>query len=291
MRWMPINRAVAARANGFVRYVQYRDTYRDHHPDDIDDVDGLIRYVKHRDQTAHGGRLFDGDGSAGDVERQAFVESIERAARASLDSGGPHSSTDDRAYYQIIISPADARGLDLRALTRAAMRQLAADAGTGGLPPWVAGEHRNTKHPHVHVVLAAKRELDDGRYRTLLITNPRRARMHEAINLEMARQREARTNRQQVALRATEAARPTPLQTDQRPVQRPTQHDLETTAAYSAHGSRMDRVALLVRNRPLTRLAHVAGRLAGQYLRDAEREARRRQAEIEEEERRMRYSR
>ena len=172
MRWMPINRAVAARANGFIRYVQFRDNLRDHHPDEPD-VDALVRYVKHRDETAPGGRLFDGTGSAGDAERRAG-----RVHRAHLPRGPGRRwaafSTDDRAYYQIIISPADAGGLDLRAVTRAAMRQLASDAGTGGMPRWVAGEHRNTKHPHVHVVLAAKRELRDGRYRTLLVTNERR---------------------------------------------------------------------------------------------------------------------
>ena len=136
-----------------------------------------------------------------------MVELIGRTSRAALDGGGPSSSTDDRAYYQIIISPKDAAGLDLKAMTRAAMRQLGRDAGSGGLPAWVAGEHRNTAHPHTHVVLAAKRELAPGRFRTLLITKPRRERMHQAIYAEMARQREARTLRQQRAFGAADLNR------------------------------------------------------------------------------------
>src|SRR5258708_5691959 len=64
-----------------------------------------------------------------------------------------------RAVYQMVISPDDWRGLDLRLLARTMMKQLEADAGSKGLGPWFAAEHRNTSHHHVQIVLAARREV------------------------------------------------------------------------------------------------------------------------------------
>src|SRR5207302_4436832 len=81
-----------------------------------------------------------------------------------------------------------AQGLDLRRLTLAAMSQLEKDLGTY-LPPWLAAEHRNTAHPHVHVVLAARREVAPGEFRALMLTKPRLARMKEALAHEIERQR------------------------------------------------------------------------------------------------------
>jgi hypothetical protein len=63
------------------------------------------------------------------------------------------------------------------------------------LPPWVAAVHRNTLHPHVHIVLAARREVAKDQFRTLLITKPRLARMKESLALEMSRQLERSPDR------------------------------------------------------------------------------------------------
>lgn len=89
----------------------------------------------------------------------------------------------------MVLSPEDARGLDLRQLTRAVMTQLERDAG-GELGPWIAAEHRNTAHPHVHIVLAARRPAGPGRYSELLITRPRLERMKHSLAREISRQRE-----------------------------------------------------------------------------------------------------
>jgi hypothetical protein len=87
----------------------------------------------------------------------------------------------------MIISPEDARGLDLRELTRRTMAQLQNDCGR--LPPWIAAEHRNTDHPHVHVILAARQKEVSGRARALIINRPRLERMKGAMTMELTRQR------------------------------------------------------------------------------------------------------
>ena len=97
-----------------------------------------------------------------------------------------------RACYRMVLSPEDARGLDLRAVTRATLTQLEVDCG-GELPGWIAAEHRNTAHPHTHVVLAARVELAPGQYRPIVITRRRLARMKVAMLGEISRQRGERT--------------------------------------------------------------------------------------------------
>ena len=94
-----------------------------------------------------------------------------------------------RAVYTMVLSPEDWRGLDLRRLARTAMAQLEKDAGVGGLGPWFAAEHRNTAHHHVHIVLAARREIAPGRFSTLVINRQRLQRMKDAIAREIDRQR------------------------------------------------------------------------------------------------------
>ena len=93
-----------------------------------------------------------------------------------------------RAVYRFVLSPERAEGLDLRQLTGAAMTRLEAEAKTSGLR-WIAAEHRNTAHPHVHIVLAGMREDGAGGYRGLLITKGRLAAMKEELGLEILRQR------------------------------------------------------------------------------------------------------
>ena len=87
----------------------------------------------------------------------------------------------------MVLSPERAEGLDLKALTRAAVDQLGRDAG--GTPPWIAAIHRNTKHPHVHIVMAARREIKGGHFRTVVINPTRLAQMKSAVSNELSRQR------------------------------------------------------------------------------------------------------
>jgi hypothetical protein len=53
---------------------------------------------------------------------------------------------------------------------------------------WIAAEHRNTEHPHAHVVAAARREDEPGHYKTVVITRPRLERMKQAMTNELSRQ-------------------------------------------------------------------------------------------------------
>jgi MobA/VirD2-like, nuclease domain len=174
---MPSAAAARTAVNGFVRYIQYRD----HHADVVADTSRMIRYVGYRDPTSARGQLFDMSSRAGDLERKALVAHVRRSLRELSPSDRPQ-----RAVYRFVLSPADARGLDLRELARATMRGLERDAGP--LPPWVAAVHRNTRHPHVHIVMAARHEVSPDRFRTLVITRPRLARMKESLALEMSRQ-------------------------------------------------------------------------------------------------------
>jgi hypothetical protein len=181
--------ASARRAvGGFIRYVQFRD----HHNDMADRTSRFVSYVGHRDQAMRRGELFDRSGRAGDLERKALVAHVRRSLVNMQPGVRPQ-----RAVYRFVLSPADARGLDLRELARATMAGLERDAGP--LPPWVAAVHRNTLHPHVHIVLAARREVAKDQFRTLLVTKPRLARMKEALALEMARQLDRSPNRKRAA--------------------------------------------------------------------------------------------
>jgi hypothetical protein len=237
----------------FARYVQYRDAHPDH--DEVHDLDGLIRYVHHRDRTAPRGQLFDVAGPAADERRRDFVHYVARSTQELHRAGGPRSTTSERAVYRFILSPSDARGLDLKRLTRKAMSQLAADTGPGDFPPWIAGEHRNTAHAHVHVILAARREQASGDFRTLVITKPRLVRMKQALHLEMTRQRDHRLT----------------LSVPSRRPGRPELSLLETVAwTPLAHNRLRDQI----HHDSAARVARLAARAARRHREEAERLAR-----------------
>jgi hypothetical protein len=180
--------ASAKGLGGFLRYVQFRDLHADLSRGS--DLEGLTKYVAHRDRTAPGGRLFGPRGNAGDLDRRALLAHISRSLR---QPGGRHP----RAAYRMVLSPERAEGLDLKALTRAAMSQLGKEVG--GEPPWIAAIHHNTKHPHVHIVMAARRELERGHFKTVVISRERLGRMKQAIGAELVHERGGR--QRQVDLR------------------------------------------------------------------------------------------
>jgi type IV secretory pathway VirD2 relaxase len=77
-----------------------------------------------------------------------------------FDARGDHAdeaafnarSRDDRHHFRFIVSPEDAADMvDLRAFTRDLMRQMEADLSTH--LEWIAVDHWNTDHPHVHVLV------------------------------------------------------------------------------------------------------------------------------------------
>ena len=281
-------RMMPARQNGgaadvtrFVRYVQFRDI----HPDSVEakDVDGLLAYVHHRDPTSPRGRMFDANGAAGDEERRLLVDHVGRSNAELLLRPNP-SRTSLRAAYRLIISPEDARGLNLQRLARSAMARLGNDSG-GELPPWIAGEHRNTRHPHVHIVLAARRETAPGQFRTLVITRDRLAAMKAALIDEMTLEREAHHQLSGAALRAAEAenkSRPLP---DQSPSPSMRAINVDPVAGESitlrSPASRSSTHA----GPPAIGVASLAGRMSRYHQREALRLARQRRVQRDEEDR------
>ncbi len=193
LEWMPVSVAGGVRkaVGGFLRYIEFRDQHREH--DLQGGIDAYVRYVAHRDRTSPAGRLFGRDGQLTDADRKRLVDFVTRSTKGLQPKWQRNREGEledhQRAVYQMILSPEDWRGLDLRRLARAAMQQLEADAAEKGIGPWFAAEHRNTAHHHVHIVLAVRRELEPGRFSTLLITRRRLQRMKDAIALEIDRQR------------------------------------------------------------------------------------------------------
>jgi hypothetical protein len=179
---------------GFLRYLQHRDHHFDR--EQVRDVDGLVRYVAYRDAASPEGRLFDRAGTVGRDHRLELTGHVARSLEGVKPRWvrGRDGKVRDQAValYRFVISPADARGLDLRQLTRETMAELEARVGLGAMPPWIAAEHRNTDHPHVHVVMAGRREVGRGSYRELHLTRERLAAMKTAMVAELERQREGR---------------------------------------------------------------------------------------------------
>jgi len=197
LRYTPVSVAGGVRkaVGGFLRYVQYRDQ---HAEPEAAGLDAFVRYVAHRDRTSPGGRVFGPDPDV-EVDRRRLVDYVSRSIKGLapkwVQSADGKLVDQQRAVYQLILSPEDWRGLDLPRLALVAMKQLEEDAGTGGIGPWFAAEHRNTAHHHVHIVLAARRELEPGKFQAVLITRSRLQRMKEAIGREVERQRELERGR------------------------------------------------------------------------------------------------
>ena len=94
-------------------------------------------------------RYIQRDGTARDGERGRLYSAGEDRADgdAFLDRG-----KDDRHQFRFIVSPEDAADLaDLTGYTRELMAQVEVDLGTK--LDWVAVNHHNTGHPHVHVIV------------------------------------------------------------------------------------------------------------------------------------------
>ena len=98
-----------------------------------------LNYLKRDGVSRDGapGMMFDAAGEK--VDERAFAE---RCA-------------DDRHHFRFIVSPEDATELsDLKAYTRDLMAQAERDLGTS--LDWVAADHWNTGHPHIHVLVRGR---------------------------------------------------------------------------------------------------------------------------------------
>lgn len=100
-------------------------------------------------------RYIQRDGTSRDGERgQLYSATEDRADGAAFVERG----ADDRHQFRFIVSPEDGADLsDLTAYTRDLMAQVETDLGTR--LDWVAVNHHNTGHPHVHVIVRGVDEL------------------------------------------------------------------------------------------------------------------------------------
>ena len=198
VRWDPATSPADVRrtVGGFLRYIQHRDL----HPDSAGvpgapRVAGLLRYVAYRDRATNRAELFVPEGVADSEQRKRFAEYV---ARSIADSAPQLYRSHDgrmldrrRAVSRFVISPEHADGLDLERLLRAGVSRLESEMGVSGLR-WIAAVHRNTKHHHVHLVLAGLHRRQDGSYQRLDISKRRLAAVKEAVIQEIERQRAPR---------------------------------------------------------------------------------------------------
>nr|WP_295237944.1 DUF3363 domain-containing protein [uncultured Brevundimonas sp.] len=116
---------------------------------------------------------------------------------------------DDRHHFRFIVSPEDAHELtDLRAYTRDLMTGIEADLGAP--LDWVAVDHWNTAHPHIHIVLRG--QLEDGSDLVIsrdYISRGVRARAEALADLELGPP--GRRERTAALMRDVEAERRTRL--------------------------------------------------------------------------------
>lgn len=91
----------------------------------------------------------------------------------------------DRHHFRFIVSPDDAAEMsDLKSFTRDLARQMEKDLGTG--LDWVAVDHWNTAHPHVHLIVRGVH--DDGQDLVIsrdYIKEGMRDRARDLITLEL----------------------------------------------------------------------------------------------------------
>ncbi|MFG1295701.1 DUF3363 domain-containing protein [Xanthobacter sp. V13C-7B] len=141
-----------------------------------------VRAAGRRGKAAAHLRYIQRDGTSRDGERGQLYSATEDRADgdAFLDRG-----KDDRHQFRFIISPEDATELtDLAGYTRELMGRLEADLGTK--LDWVAVNHHNTGHPHVHVIVNGRDALGEdlvinGDY----LANGVRERASELATLEL----------------------------------------------------------------------------------------------------------
>ncbi len=269
---------------GFLRYVQHRDL----HPTESDarptkpEVAGLLKYVAYRDRASARAELFGPAGRMGSSDRKVFAAFVLRSLEESKPQLYRARSGElvdrRRAVYRLVISPERARGLDLRRLTAAAVAAMASELGTDRLR-WMAAIHRNTAHPHVHLVVAGMRETEQG-FRRFELTKLRLAAIKVAVASEIVRQRAERQpavvpERPSAAVScdigATRADRGTPIRVQ--PVSIPSAPRLRPplTLRIRHRHSRATPTSA-----PLLRLRAAARRYAWQLADDAAREARQR---------------
>ncbi|MBG0809925.1 DUF3363 domain-containing protein [Methylosinus sp. H3A] len=152
-----------------------------------------LSYLRRDGVTRDGspGKMFDAGGDEGDA--RGFAERCQG----------------DRHHFRFIVSPDDAAELsDLRSFTRDLMGQMKRDLGTG--VDWVAVDHWNTEHPHIHILVRGR--ADDDRDLVIsrdYISRGLRGRAEQLVTLELGPRSELEIRRG--LERQVEADRWTPL--------------------------------------------------------------------------------
>jgi len=119
-----------------------------------------VRFVANRARggwRAHG-RYLSREGAQREGERGRGFDASSNEVLIE-DRLGAWQRAGDSRLWKVIVSPEQARQLDLRAHTRALVGAMEGDLGTS--LEWTAIDHHNTAHQHVHLVVRGVR--DDGR--------------------------------------------------------------------------------------------------------------------------------
>ncbi|TMC54245.1 MAG: hypothetical protein E6J20_04010 [Chloroflexi bacterium] len=189
VKFSPADVHAGQAVSGFLRYVQHRDLHPE--PRVEPKIGGLVKYVAYREKAASRAELFGSHGARGTKGRKDFVDFVAGSIAGSepqlFRSRDGRILDRRRAVSRLVISPEQSRGLDLERLTRSAVAALAAE--TGGDLRWIAAIHRNTRHHHIHLVVAGMHRDASGAYRRADITKQRLAAMKLAVALEIERQR------------------------------------------------------------------------------------------------------
>ncbi len=206
-----------------------------------------LSYLRRDGVTRDGasGKMFDAAGDAADA--RAFAERCQG----------------DRHHFRFIVSPDDAAELsDLRAFTLDLMAQASRDLGTK--IDWVAIDHWNTEHPHIHVL--ARGRADDGADLVIsrdYISRGFRARAAQLVNLELGPRSEQEIRRS--LERQVDADRWTPL--DQALAREAARHDGVVDLRPAADQAMdVERTMLVARARKLERLGLAAPLGSGQWM-------------------------
>ena len=206
-----------------------------------------LSYLRRDGVTRDGapGKMFDAAGDAADA--RAFAERCQG----------------DRHHFRFIVSPDDAMQLsDLRAFTRDLMAQASRDLGTK--IDWVAIDHWNTEHPHIHVL--ARGRADDGADLVIsrdYISRGFRARAAQLVNLELGPRSEQEILRG--LERQIDADRWTPL--DQALAREAARHDgIVDLRPGVDQAMDVERTMLVARARKLERLGLAAPLGPGQWI-------------------------
>ena len=122
----------------------------------------------------------DGVTKDGDPARMFGTESDDIDHRAFAEQ-----CAEDRHHFRFIVAPEDAGELsDMKAFTRDLMAEAERDLGTS--LDWVAVDHWNTEHPHVHVIVRGRTDDDlDLVISRDYIREGMRARAQELLTLEL----------------------------------------------------------------------------------------------------------